>query len=475
MPDMTSSQETTFGPNGDYHRILANVALYFMAGGSSLAGTFTFQKEHRTREMGLGGIEAYRAAALSNVDKLALDELAHFIRLETPTGSANLSDSELLSVAKELIAREIVEEKLDGKTYYLKARLVADPQEISQAINIVQEIDNKIEELNKAKSQAEEALREVQRLEQEVKLAKIKAELGRGAEQQGPIEDEQLEEQFKKAKELLTSGDYEGAIEIYTSLLEKNKREFEALVYRGAAYFHLMQYEQALQDFSRAAVLDPFSPLPYHNRASCKVKIGRAEDAIEDYTRSIELEENYSDAYRNRGITYLKYLGRYQLALDDFQKLVDLRANDSSAYFLRGTAYGKLGRFEEAIEDYVSALESLKNDPWLHYNAANCLLRMCRYSEAIDSYSKAIELRSDVALFYHNRGLAYAREGFLEEALEDYNRALALGPEDGKSLVIRGFLLWKRGDKEAAKRDWERAGELGETKGIEFLNRLNGG
>lgn len=178
MPDMTSSQETTFAPNGNYHRILANVAMFLMAGSSSLAGTFTFQKEHRIREMGLGGIEEYRAAALSNVDNLALNELTNFIRLETPTRSAYLSNSELLSVAQELITREIIEEKLDGKTYYLKARLVADPREISHAINIVQEIDNKIEELNKARSQAEEILREVQRLEQEVRLAKIKVELG---------------------------------------------------------------------------------------------------------------------------------------------------------------------------------------------------------------------------------------------------------------------------------------------------------
>ena len=153
-----------------------------MAGSSSLAGTFTFQKEHRIREMSLGRIEEYRAAALSNVDKLALNEFANFIRLETPTGSAYLSNSELLNVAQELITREIIEEKLDGKTYYLKARLVADPREISHAINIAQEIDNKIEELNKARSQAEETLREVQRLEQEVGVAKIKVQLGKGAE-----------------------------------------------------------------------------------------------------------------------------------------------------------------------------------------------------------------------------------------------------------------------------------------------------
>ena len=472
MPNQIVEQGSGLRSN-DYCRILANVALYFEIGNSSLAGTFTFQKEHKAKELGSTGIQAYRSAALSSVDKLAYEEIAQFIKFEIEPDSANISEGEFLSLARKLIARQIIEERLEGKTYYLKARLVVDPEQMVEALDLAQYLSKKIEELNEAKARAEEVARQVERLEEEVRQAKIKAGIVRKIQEQ-PEESEEVRKLLYKARLSFSQGDYPTAIDLYSSILQAGVEMLECYLFRGCAYFHMEQYAKAAADFSSAIELDPFNPLAYHNRASSRVKNGELNDGIKDYERAISLKEDYAEAYKNRGVTYMKYIKDYERALSDFNRVLSLQPEEKGVYFLRGTLYGKMLKFEDAYQDYLRALEGIKANPWLYYNMGNCLLRMGRYNEAIESYTKAIELRADVPAFYHNRGLAYARQDLVKEALDDYNKALELGPEDGKSIVIRGFLFWKIGEKDKAIGDWQKAAQMGENRGIDFLRQLDG-
>ena len=131
MPESTTDVTAASNSGEGYHRILANVALYLMTGSASLAGTFTFQKEHRSGTIQYGAIEEYRSAALTNVDALVVEELCEFLRTDQMLKGRLIHDSDIRSVAEELVQKEIIEEKLEGTTYYLKARLLADPEQIS--------------------------------------------------------------------------------------------------------------------------------------------------------------------------------------------------------------------------------------------------------------------------------------------------------------------------------------------------------
>ena len=83
------------------------------------------------------------------------------------------------------------------------------------------------------------------------------------------------------------------------------------------------------------------------------------EDAIEDYTKAIEIESDSVFAYRLRGDSKSK-LGDYQGAIDDYTKAIEIYPNKAYLYNYRASAKRKLGDNEGADEDDRKA-EKLKN------------------------------------------------------------------------------------------------------------------
>ena len=83
------------------------------------------------------------------------------------------------------------------------------------------------------------------------------------------------------------------------------------------------------------------------------------EDAIEDYTKAIAIEPNSVFAYLLRGDSKSK-LGDYQGAIDDYTKAIAIEPNKAYLYNYRSESKRKLGDNEGADEDDRKA-EKLKN------------------------------------------------------------------------------------------------------------------
>ena len=69
------------------------------------------------------------------------------------------------------------------------------------------------------------------------------------------------------------------------------------------------------------------------------------EQALEDYTRAVELDPGFTEAYYNRGVSYYE-LGRYAEAIADLTHAIELNPLDDSAYGRRSLAY----LFSDALE-----------------------------------------------------------------------------------------------------------------------------
>ncbi|TAN61398.1 tetratricopeptide repeat protein [bacterium] len=132
-------------------------------------------------------------------------------------------------------------------------------------------------------------------------------------------------------------------------------------------------------------------PIAYINRAMEYEDKGRINDALEDYTKAIELEPNYPGTYINRGNTY-NTLGNYEKAVADFNSAVNIDAKQSYAYNNRSFSYLRLGNFGQAKED---ALTAIKIDPNLgaaYYNLSLAYSGMKEEELAVQAKQKAVEL-----------------------------------------------------------------------------------
>lgn len=163
------------------------------------------------------------------------------------------------------------------------------------------------------------------------------------------------------------------------------------------------------------------------------------QKAIELYSKAIELDPNFAEAYSNRG--YAKYLlGEEKNALQDYDKAIELNPNLSETYNNRGNAKESLGDENGALEDYDKAIE-LNPDYANAYNNRGIVKReLGDTTGAMIDFNKAIELRGDFPEAYCNRGVLKEKIGDNNGALLDYNIAIDLNPFFYGAYKCRGIL-----------------------------------
>ena len=85
------------------------------------------------------------------------------------------------------------------------------------------------------------------------------------------------------------------------------------------------------------------------------IRNGDFVQAIEEFTRAIDLIPSYGYGYQVRGDSYFQ-LAQYQLAIQDYGTAIKLDPNDKSAYSGRGRAHYRLGQYRLAIGDFDRAI-----------------------------------------------------------------------------------------------------------------------
>ena len=86
------------------------------------------------------------------------------------------------------------------------------------------------------------------------------------------------------------------------------------------------------------------------------VENGNYQEAIANYTRAINLDSSFSEAYRYRGIARC-YAKNYYEAIPDFDIAIKLDPEDAASYNGRGAVYEELHILKVAIQDYAKAVE----------------------------------------------------------------------------------------------------------------------
>ncbi len=168
-----------------------------------------------------------------------------------------------------------------------------------------------------------------------------------------------------------------------------------------------------------------------YNRGLERHQAGDVVGAIAAYTRAIELDRSYADAYNNRGVAYMTQKD-YAAAAADFTRSIEIVPSDA-AYNNRGSILFSQQKIEEAIADFTAGLK-------LKASAEG----------------------------YVNRGTAYQNTNRDALALADYERAIELNPKFGRAYVLRGLLLLETGQDAKAQKDLEKGFQLDASLHSEF-------
>jgi len=100
----------------------------------------------------------------------------------------------------------------------------------------------------------------------------------------------------------------------------------EAYFHRGTVHLQLGHLDEALADFTKTVQLDPRNAFAWINRGSVRQAKGDTEGALDDYTRAIEINPELAWGWGNRGVTRL-LIGDTIGAQKDFDRCLEIDAS----------------------------------------------------------------------------------------------------------------------------------------------------
>ncbi len=254
------------------------------------------------------------------------------------------------------------------------------------------------------------------------------------------------------------NGEFSQAIACFSKALEVDNSHVPSLLNRAFCKTQLMDYQSALQDYTRALLLSTTweeSVEAYYNRGLTQALLDNLKDAMSDFNYVIKLNPEYANAYYNRSIVKGK-LGDYSGELKDINKVISLRPNDISAYNSRGIVKSLMGEYHEAEKDFNQAihLDNTYADAW--FNRAIVYWELKNYSSALSDFDKAIELNPDAESF-NRRGNVKIKLNDLRGAFDDYTNAIKIQPKYYIAYLNRGYLKFDLKDYQSAMEDFSLA------------------
>jgi tetratricopeptide (TPR) repeat protein len=199
--------------------------------------------------------------------------------------------------------------------------------------------------------------------------------------------------------------------------------------------------ERAIEDFTHALILDPYSSKIYAERGLAYADMQNYGKAIADLAQAIQLD-NDAVLYNNRGNVYLE-MSKYDLAIADFSQAIVLNPNLSEAYIGRGAAYAYSRDYDRAITDHNQAIKLNPNSSYAYNARGGAYFNLGEYGKAIDDFTQAIQLNPNWTVPYINRGNTYEKKRNYDSAIADYETVLQIEPNNSRAREdIQTARLW---------------------------------
>lgn len=228
---------------------------------------------------------------------------------------------------------------------------------------------------------------------------------------------------IRKAQILIVLGEVEDAIQLYNTVLKKDKSYVECYKYLSYAYVYngeyklalesvnlsllsnpndegtlfqkviilrrLKKYEEALNVLDKIKIINPESQNLYYFYAGVHSEMSDYDKALLNINKQLIKEKDAAN-YREK-LYYLYRLERYEEAIENGKKSLDFEEQGITYYWLT-CCYEHLENYEEALNCINNSILYGEYDKWTFWHKSNILGALGREKEAEFAYNKAKEL-----------------------------------------------------------------------------------
>lgn len=209
---------------------------------------------------------------------------------------------------------------------------------------------------------------------------------------------------------------------------QRDDRLAEGHACLGLLYQGTGKYEQASQEYGKAAAIEPTLDAAQSGLAHSYESLNRLDDAEKAYRAAIALRPNYWAGYNRLGAFYVRH-GKWEPAAQMFSQVVSLVPDSFMGYSNLGAVRLHQGLYADAIPPFERSLDIRKTGDAIS-NLGTAYFAMRRYADAAKEYEEAVRLSDHEYILWGNLGDAYFwTPGRRQDAAAGYNRAMALALE----------------------------------------------
>lgn len=298
-------------------------------------------------------------------------------------------------------------------------------------------------------------------------------------------------------------GEYQKALDDYTTAIKKDKKNADAYADRAELYSQMENYAAALADYKSANKLAPTNDLYLVEIARCTLQLGKYEEArimlnsltllypynaeawrlsavlaiqsgettkfIDQYIRYLNLGYNQTGRFGTTDILIAAADTQYPYLLNAVsEQISDLTGYPQLFYMgVRIRIYMAKEYYADAIKD-LDMMERMEGsaDPFVLVNRAECYQNLYQYRKAIADYDAMLKTNTEYGYGYTGRGMCYQSIGDYASAVNDYSYVIQHFPGNAAfGYYLRAIAQWEQKRYDDAFSDISRCIELSPVAG----------
>lgn len=231
-----------------------------------------------------------------------------------------------------------------------------------------------------------------------------------------------MKNKLDKAIECFKKKDWNGAIDLFTSILEVEPNNAEVYNNLGLCYANLGDDEKAEKAYLKCIELNPKIPQCYINLVDIYYKQHRLGEGINTLSYAIDMMPS--------DLIFRHYLARFymedskrDLAIDELEYILERQPENYDAYYDLARAYFDMGIYDSAIENLENVLEFKQDNEWIYFYLAEAYQANDEIDKAISNFLKAIATNNKFSIPYKKVAILFMARGDYDDAieyLEDY-------------------------------------------------------
>lgn len=250
--------------------------------------------------------------------------------------------------------------------------------------------------------------------------------------------------QIDQSRKLANEGDkffrqnnFKNAIDRYqkASNLVPNYNYPHLSYYKAYSHYNLREYDQALEDFSKA-LAQGYTPYEvykvrwqiYYLKKDYDNALKDAEEVVKQQPSDSSLLVALGDMYQEKGME--------REAIQYYEKAAPLIPNSGDILYQIAYGYSKLGNPTQQSEFAQKAIQKntrFLGESWFLVGLTNQSTR--KFSDAAEAYEKAISAKPDLVGAYTNLSQVYQILNRYDEAISILRRGINLNPNDGNMYI----------------------------------------